>query len=381
MADDWDLFAVVRSCKSATTIATTNPPTTAAISTTEDPLSCLTSLTFIEENDPFSFPNLLQPRTGGFQELQQFCVPFIPTTTTSGRGITDFGVSTSQQQHQLRPTSTSIGSHFIPGSTTSGFGQFYDQQQTQHVQQQNQKVQQQEIQFPQSNSAMTIPNTQSQAPRSRKRKNQQKRMVCHVTAENLSADLWAWRKYGQKPIKGSPYPRNYYRCSSSKGCPARKQVERSTIDSVIFIVTYTGEHTHPRPTHRNSLAGSTRNKLPVIPKTESRDSGSPSNKTPNNPSSSSPLSPTTPLTVPAENEEAAEEPISTKDLDMGILGDGEDEDDILIPNMAAAMADDMFLGLHQLCRSSSSPVSLSNEFGLTQVSGDNLSATGRDNSG
>uniref|UniRef100_A0A2P2JX84 WRKY super family protein n=1 Tax=Rhizophora mucronata TaxID=61149 RepID=A0A2P2JX84_RHIMU len=61
------------------------------------------------------------------------------------------------------------------------------------------------------------------------------------------SDLWAWRKYGQKPIKGSPYPRGYYRCSSSKGCPARKQVERSRVDPTLLVVTYSCEHNHPWP--------------------------------------------------------------------------------------------------------------------------------------
>ncbi|KAK8969964.1 putative WRKY transcription factor 69 [Platanthera guangdongensis] len=61
------------------------------------------------------------------------------------------------------------------------------------------------------------------------------------------SDSWAWRKYGQKPIKGSPYPRGYYRCSSSKGCPARKQVERSRVDPTTFIVTYSSDHDHSRP--------------------------------------------------------------------------------------------------------------------------------------
>ncbi|KAL5774219.1 hypothetical protein ACOSP7_011776 [Xanthoceras sorbifolium] len=61
------------------------------------------------------------------------------------------------------------------------------------------------------------------------------------------SDSWAWRKYGQKPIKGSPYPRGYYRCSSSKGCPARKQVERSSVDPTMLVITYSCEHNHPWP--------------------------------------------------------------------------------------------------------------------------------------
>ncbi|XP_059664363.1 probable WRKY transcription factor 65 isoform X2 [Cornus florida] len=66
------------------------------------------------------------------------------------------------------------------------------------------------------------------------------------------SDSWAWRKYGQKPIKGSPYPRGYYRCSSSKGCPARKQVERSRVDPTMLVITYSCEHNHPWPASRNN---------------------------------------------------------------------------------------------------------------------------------
>ncbi|KAL6991259.1 WRKY Transcription Factor [Sarracenia purpurea var. burkii] len=66
------------------------------------------------------------------------------------------------------------------------------------------------------------------------------------------SDSWAWRKYGQKPIKGSPYPRGYYRCSSSKGCPARKQVERSSIDPTTLVITYSSDHNHPLPVSKNN---------------------------------------------------------------------------------------------------------------------------------
>ncbi|KAI4325538.1 hypothetical protein MLD38_030923 [Melastoma candidum] len=61
---------------------------------------------------------------------------------------------------------------------------------------------------------------------------------------NIPPDKYSWRKYGQKPIKGSPHPRGYYKCSSVRGCPARKQVERALDDPSMLVVTYEGEHDH-----------------------------------------------------------------------------------------------------------------------------------------
>ncbi|CAL5183627.1 unnamed protein product [Lathyrus oleraceus] len=77
------------------------------------------------------------------------------------------------------------------------------------------------------------------------------------------SDSWAWRKYGQKPIKGSPYPRGYYRCSSSKNCPARKQVERNHVDPTVLLVTYTSDHNHAVPpprSYRNTSNAAASNK-------------------------------------------------------------------------------------------------------------------------
>ncbi|VFQ67670.1 unnamed protein product [Cuscuta campestris] len=112
------------------------------------------------------------------------------------------------------------------------------------------------------------PKTPKSSPKYKKRnrKNEHNRVVIEVEAEELCKDKWAWRKYGQKPIKGSPYPRSYYRCSSSKGCLARKQVERSNSKAgTRFVVTYTAEHSHSQPTRRNSLAGTIRNKFIILP--------------------------------------------------------------------------------------------------------------------
>ncbi|KAI9123025.1 hypothetical protein K1719_005914 [Acacia pycnantha] len=61
---------------------------------------------------------------------------------------------------------------------------------------------------------------------------------------DIPSDEFSWRKYGQKPIKGSPYPRGYYKCSTVRGCPARKHVERAQDDPKMLVVTYEGEHRH-----------------------------------------------------------------------------------------------------------------------------------------
>ncbi|KAK9124786.1 hypothetical protein Sjap_014388 [Stephania japonica] len=58
-------------------------------------------------------------------------------------------------------------------------------------------------------------------------------------------DGFTWRKYGQKEILGSMFPRGYFRCTHKNfyGCEAKKQVQRLDQDPNIFEVTYYGHHT------------------------------------------------------------------------------------------------------------------------------------------
>lgn len=86
----------------------------------------------------------------------------------------------------------------------------------------------------------------------KKRKLRIKRSFKVPAISNKLADIppddFSWRKYGQKPIKGSPHPRSYYKCSSTRGCTARKHVERCLEDPTMLVVTYEGDHNHSRIT-------------------------------------------------------------------------------------------------------------------------------------
>jgi hypothetical protein len=151
---DWDLYAVITSCTSATAAATNRNSSNNNIN---DNFKCLDSLTFDDDDDdddgesnPFSFPNLTsQPRNNNcLQELQDSYKPFLPSFTTStvlqGKNsnnnipsffISDFGVIFSgqnqpqlaQQQQPLTTPSTSVA--ISPWFNNS-------QKQPQHVQQQ-----------------------------------------------------------------------------------------------------------------------------------------------------------------------------------------------------------------------------------------------------
>jgi len=75
------------------------------------------------------------------------------------------------------------------------------------------------------------------------------------TVDKPSDDGYNWRKYGQKQVKGSEYPRSYYKCTHAN-CPVKKKVERS-VDGQVTEIIYKGQHNHqpPQPNKRGKDTG------------------------------------------------------------------------------------------------------------------------------
>ncbi|GER45213.1 WRKY DNA-binding protein 24 [Striga asiatica] len=62
--------------------------------------------------------------------------------------------------------------------------------------------------------------------------------------EDVLDDGYRWRKYGQKSVKNSRFPRSYYRCTHPT-CNVKKQVQRLSKDSGTVTTSYEGVHNHP----------------------------------------------------------------------------------------------------------------------------------------
>ncbi|KAL3508963.1 hypothetical protein ACH5RR_028364 [Cinchona calisaya] len=85
-------------------------------------------------------------------------------------------------------------------------------------------------------------------PRKKGEKKPRQQRFAFVTKSEVDhlEDGYRWRKYGQKAVKNSPFPRSYYRCTSQK-CTVKKRVERSYQDPSVVITTYEGQHNHHSP--------------------------------------------------------------------------------------------------------------------------------------
>ncbi|KAL5060709.1 hypothetical protein RYX36_032313 [Vicia faba] len=96
---------------------------------------------------------------------------------------------------------------------------------------------------------------QLKAKKTTNQKRQREARIAFMTKSEVDhlEDGYRWRKYGQKAVKNSPFPRSYYRCTSVS-CNVKKHVERSLSDPTIVVTTYEGKHTHPNPVMGRSSA-------------------------------------------------------------------------------------------------------------------------------
>ncbi|KAJ0241324.1 WRKY transcription factor 57 [Hirschfeldia incana] len=97
---------------------------------------------------------------------------------------------------------------------------------------------------PTENSTAKTPETPKKEKKQAQKRIRQPRFAFMTKSDvdNLE-DGYRWRKYGQKAVKNSPFPRSYYRCTNSR-CTVKKRVERSSEDPSTVITTYEGQHCH-----------------------------------------------------------------------------------------------------------------------------------------
>ncbi|KAK6931314.1 WRKY domain [Dillenia turbinata] len=182
-----------------------------------------------------------------------------PTASYSGLDLVDVGDSFQLTEKKSSQTAVPIGSSLLSSSLLADKG----------------------VEAPTSNPSVSSssgsedppekstgsdgkpPETPGKAKKKAQKRIRQPRFAFMTKSEvDHLEDGYRWRKYGQKAVKNSPYPRSYYRCTNSK-CTVKKRVERSSEDPTIVITTYEGQHCHhavgfPRGgiiSHESAFAG------------------------------------------------------------------------------------------------------------------------------
>lgn len=85
------------------------------------------------------------------------------------------------------------------------------------------------------------PTTKDRRGSYKRRKTDETRTIVSKTI----GDTHSWRKYGQKEILNSNFPRSYFRCTRKhdQGCKATKQVQLIEENPEMYQITYIGFHT------------------------------------------------------------------------------------------------------------------------------------------
>ncbi|XP_071707796.1 WRKY transcription factor 55-like [Rutidosis leptorrhynchoides] len=161
-------------------------------------------------------------------------------------------LSTALQEYRHHEPPMEVGGGSVPewlrGSRSMDMV-LHDEQLVLHQQHGSDAIASQELGS--GNVGALAPDATPSLQRTRRRKYEEDRRTFRIAAPRMGnteipqEDGFTWRKYGQKEILGSRFPRGYYRCTHQKlyNCPAKKQVQRLDNDPYTFEVTYRGDHT------------------------------------------------------------------------------------------------------------------------------------------
>ncbi|TMW96132.1 hypothetical protein EJD97_007896 [Solanum chilense] len=260
--NDWDLSAVVRSCKII------NKPSNVTASE-NDWYTFDKTLDFSvgreeKSNDQVVITNQNQEMylhpTQPNQFSEENILPSLPTTMTTGVPTTTTA-TTPQESIYVHQQLEKSNDQVIIMNQNKNQMMYLEPQFRQQIflpplptttTPQESVNQQQLVVHDQVYPNITMPEQNSMI-RAFKRRDQSPRVFNEVLQEELTDDKWAWQKYGQKSIKGSPFPRNYFKCSASN-CKATKIIEKSPKNDKYFLVSYSDVHNHDPPPSRRSLA-------------------------------------------------------------------------------------------------------------------------------